>query len=108
MKSNPLKFFNDNFDKRKAALTKAQPGVAVSNPYATAIQAGQKEGYVIDQAGAYKAGHDTTANTMLRSPDKAYFAQVKKPVVKPATPNVNQYYSKTYSQKKGGQIKSKK
>lgn len=79
-KSNPLKTFNDSYAKKVKAFDKGGPKTGPNAAeYNKAVTAGQKAGYSIDQAGAYAAGHDTTSNTMLRSPDKKYFAQVKKP-----------------------------
>ena len=43
--SNPLKYFNDAFDKRKAGLKKAQEGI-ITTPSSQYVQTGEGPGYV--------------------------------------------------------------
>lgn len=78
-KSNPLKVFNDAFDKRAKKFDKGGSTVgANSKEYESKIAAGQKAGWKVDQAGAFKAGMDTVNVTNLVSP-KGEYAGVKKP-----------------------------
>jgi hypothetical protein len=96
--ANPLKTFNDAFDKRKAKLMKAQDGMVASNnqadyygtpsvdnttpykyDYASAIATAKKQGWKEDQAGAFKKNlTDTASVTYMKSP-KGEYAGVKKP-----------------------------
>lgn len=77
--------------KKVSTKPKMRSGGPVEKDYKAKIKAGQKEGWVIDQKGAYKVGLTDTASTTYLRKDQE-FAGVKKPVKK----------------KMGGSIKSKK
>ena len=79
-KANPLKHFNDQYDKRAKKFDKGGPVTGPnSKEYDQKIAAGKKAGWKEDQVGAFKNNlTDTASVTYLKSP-KGEYAGVKKP-----------------------------